>query len=170
MTVSLGGADRHFFIYMHMHIRSSGGLLFSLLTTTTCAFHFVGTDWKADVKVGERHHFLFITSGKASVRLKIWFNLKEAQTNLFIISESSTTSPFLSLDWESVTHRDVACLFRTPEHKYPLALWDISAAAPPGLAEKRWRGLLVIIRANPNLVAATCAEQSSAVRKTCHIP
>lgn len=60
--------------------------------------------------------------------------------------------PILTKDCESMTHRDVACLFRTPEHKYPLALWDISSAAPPGLAEKRWRGVLVIIRANPNLV------------------
>lgn len=58
----------------------------------------------------------------------------------------------LSNNCESLTHRDVACLFRTPEHKYPLTLWDISAAAPPGLAEKRWRGVLVIIRSNPNLV------------------
>lgn len=53
---------------------------------------------------------------------------------------------------ESLTHRDVACLFRTPEHKYPLALWDISSTAPSGLAEKSWRGVQATIGANPGPV------------------
>lgn len=69
---------------------------------------------------------------------------------------------------ESATHRDVACLLRTPEHKYPLALWDIGSAAPPGLAEKRWRGVLVTIRANPDLVRPPV--RSRVMSETCLTP
>lgn len=62
----------------------------------------------------------------------------------------TSTIALISQKTMSKTHRDVACPVRSPEHKYPLAPWDISSADPPGLAQKWLRGCLVIIRANPN--------------------
>lgn len=79
-------------------------------------------------------------------------------------------SHILTKDCASMTHRDVACLFRTPEHKYPLALWDISSAAPPGLAEKKWRGGPCDHQGQSQSGAATCAEESKAIRETCQVP
>lgn len=68
----------------------------------------------------------------------------------------------LQLKNVGVTHRDLACLFKTPKKGRPLVLWDISSLAPPGLAVKWQRG---IIRAQSQSAVATCVEQNKAFRR-----
>ena len=166
MTVSLG-ASSHFYIHAHPQHLIKGFTILPLHTFMTLLKQNVKqvwwqTCWECIHVRGLIQTKHSILETKHWITWSFWWRQRKIRHVLSphiqrlqscpLILRRQHNVPFLTKDCESVTHRDVACLFRTPEHKYPLALWDISSAAPPGLAEKRWRGFLVIIRANPNLV------------------